>query len=179
MKDAIIVIDMVNDFVTGKFKNPNAQKTIPYFKDLLKLAHLHNIPVIYVSDAHLPQDPELKIWGEHCMQETWGAEIIPELTPQKQDYSLQKRTYCAFFETGLDSLLRELNVDNIILTGVVTNICIINSAAAAFFNGYNIIIPKETTAATEDALCNSSLDYMHANYNAKVISINELKKKWY
>nr|WP_321315972.1 isochorismatase family cysteine hydrolase [uncultured Ligilactobacillus sp.] len=178
MKDAVVVIDMVNDFVTGKFANPRAEKIIPDFKNLIDKAHEKNIPVIYVSDAHLPHDPELKIWGEHCMKGTWGAEVISDLSPQKQDYSLEKRTYCAFFQTGLDSLLRELGVKNIILGGVVTNICLINSAAAGFFNGYQVITSSAITDAINQDLRDQSLKYIQDNYNGEVISLDEIEKRW-
>lgn len=178
MKDAVIIIDMVNDFVTGKFANERAQKIIPATQQLITKAHEQNIPVIYCSDAHLPKDFELKIWGEHCMKGTWGAQIIPELTPQKQDYTLNKRTYCAFFQTGLDSLLRELKIENIILSGVVTNICVINSAAAGFFNGYNIIVPPETTDSTTAEATQASLDYMQHNYAANIMHLDDIYKRW-
>lgn len=61
MKDAVIIIDMVNDFVTGKFKNERAQKIIPATQQLINKAHANNVPVIYCSDAHLPKDFELSI----------------------------------------------------------------------------------------------------------------------
>lgn len=178
MKEAVIVIDMVNDFVTGKFKNEYAQQIIPATQQLLTAAHYHHVPVIYCCDAHLPHDFELKVWGEHCMDGTWGAQIIPELKPQSQDYVLKKRTYCAFFQTGLDSLLRELNVKNIILTGVVTNICVINSAAAGFFNGYHVIVPPETTASTTTDKTQSSLKYMQHNYATEITAVKDIIKQW-
>lgn len=178
MKDAVIIIDMVNDFVTGKFKNERAQKIIPATQQLINKAHANNVPVIYCSDAHLPKDFELSIWGEHCMKGTWGAQVVPELSPQKQDYTLHKRTYCAFFQTGLDSLLRELQVENIILSGVVTNICVINSAAAGFFNGYHVIVPPETTDSTTAEATQASLDYMQHNYAAQIMPLTDVFQCW-
>lgn len=178
MKDAVLVIDMVNDFVTGKFKNERAQKIIPAFQKLIAAAHEHNVPVIYCSDAHLPNDYELNIWGEHCMEGTWGAQVVPELAPQKGDFSLHKRTYCAFFQTGLDSLLRELKVENIILTGVVTDICVLNTAAAGFFNGYHEIVPPETTEPLKPETKQDNLNYMHDNYQAEIMALDKVIDRW-
>ena len=169
---------MVNDFVTGKFKNERAQKIIPEFQKLIEEAHQHGVPVIYCSDSHLPADFELKIWGEHCMKGTWGSQIVPELAPQKDDFSLSKRTYCAFFETGLDSLLRELKVDNIILTGVVTDICVLNTAAAGFFHGYHEIVPPETTEPLNPETKQRNLEYMHNNYQAKIMALDKVIDRW-
>ena len=178
MKDAVLIIDMVNDFVTGKFKNERAQKIVPAIQKLIEAAHEHNVPVIYCSDSHLPADFELKIWGEHCMKNTWGAQIIPELTPQKDDFSLCKRTYCAFFQTGLDSLLRELKIENIILTGVVTDICVTNTAAAGFFNGYQEIVPPETTEPLKAETKQRDLDYMQNNYHADIMPLDKVIERW-
>lgn len=177
-KEAFVIVDMVNDFVTGKFKNPRAEKIIPNVQQLLAVAHQQNIPVIYCSDSHLPVDHELEVWGEHCMQGTWGAEIIPQLTPQEHDYTLTKHTYCAFFETGLNTLLRELDVDTIVLAGVVTNICIVHTAAAGFFNDYQVIVPPETTDAVNEQLYKTTLDYMKETYHVALTSIKEVAQQW-
>nr|MDO8134922.1 isochorismatase family protein [Candidatus Njordarchaeum guaymaensis] len=68
MKPAVIVIDMINDFVTGVFKSERAKKIIPNIKALLDHARKQKIPVIYVTDAHLPNaDPEFDVWGSHAV----------------------------------------------------------------------------------------------------------------
>lgn len=174
MQPAILVIDMTNDFLTGKLRNDRALKTIEPIKDLVSRARKQSVPVIYVSDAHYSADHELIIWGNHSMKGTWGGQITKELTPQVGDYSLEKRTYSAFFETGLDSLLRELNVDNLILTGVVTNICIQHSAADACLRGYEITVPTETTEALNDKDYKHALNYIKTMYGAKIVSSTEL-----
>lgn len=177
-KSAVIVVDMVNDFVTGKFKNPRAEKIIPNIQKLIDQAHQNEVPVIYCSDSHRKEDNELKVWGEHCMAGTWGAEVIPELAPQERDYTLTKHTYCTFFETGLDELLRELKVDTIIVTGVVTNICIVNTAAAGFFNNYNVVVPTDTTDAVNEELYQTALTYMKDMYDVELTSVEEVSKQW-
>lgn len=174
MKSAVLVIDMTNDFLTGVLKNERALKTIQPINDLVNRARERDIPVIYISDAHYSIDHELKIWGNHSMKGTWGGQITTELTPQAGDYSLAKRTYSAFFETGLDSLLRDLNVDNLILTGVVTNICIQHSAADAYLRGYSITVPSETTEALTDKDYEQALNYLRTMYGAEVISVTEV-----
>ena len=85
-KFAVIVVDMLNDFVTGSLGCDRARAIIPALQELLKEARAHQIPVIYANDSHLKGiDRELKLWGDHAIRGTQGAEVIPELKPQEQD----------------------------------------------------------------------------------------------
>jgi len=176
--EALIVIDMLNDFVTGKLKTERAQRIIPHIKQLTQTARNKEIPVIYSNDAHLPVDFELKKWGDHAMKGTKGAEVIPELKPAKSDYLLEKRTYSGFFETGLDLLLRKLKVDTIVLTGLHANICLRHTAADGFFRGYKIIVPKDATEALSQQEYQQGLEYLRKVYDARIIETNEIIKRW-
>jgi nicotinamidase-related amidase len=176
--EALIVIDMLNDFVTGKLKTERAQRIIPHIKQLIQTARNKKIPVIYSNDAHLIVDFELKKWGGHAMKGTKGAEVIPELEPAKSDYLLEKRTYSGFFETGLDLLLRKLKVNTIILTGLHANICLRHTAADGFFRGYKIIVPKDATEALSQQEYQQGLEYLRKVYDAEITETNEIIKRW-
>lgn len=180
VKTAVVVTDMINDFVTGVFKNKRAEKIIPKVKQLLNFAHENKIPVIYVNDAHLPNvDTEFNAWPQHAVTGTWGAQVVDELKPKKEDFVLQKRRYSAFQGTGLDQLLRELKVDTLILTGVVTDICIQHTAADAFFRGYKIIIPEDCVEAVDEQTQKTALAYSRRVYRSEITRVNELmKRKW-
>ncbi|MEM2385443.1 MAG: isochorismatase family protein, partial [Candidatus Bathyarchaeia archaeon] len=67
---AVIVIDMLNDFVTGDLKCERAQHIIPNLKRLLEAAREHKVPVIYCNDAHYPSDFEVHRWGLHAVKGT-------------------------------------------------------------------------------------------------------------
>jgi len=180
LKAAVVVIDMINDFVGGVFKSDRAAKIIPNIKALLDYARNQKVPIIYATDAHLPNvDPEFDIWGSHAVAGTWGAEIVDELKPKKGDFRVFKRKYSAFQGTDLDQLLRELKVDEVILTGVVTDICIQHTAADAFFRGYRIIVPKDCVEAVDQPTQDTSLKYLRKAYGPEITSSKELmKKKW-
>ena len=106
---AIIIIDMLNDFVTGKLEAKRAKHIIPNLKRLVEAARKNKVPVIYSNDAHYPQDVEVtRKWGKHAIKGTKGAEVIPELKPAEKDYVVEKRTYSSFYETGLDPLVEKL-----------------------------------------------------------------------
>ncbi|MCP8308561.1 MAG: cysteine hydrolase [archaeon] len=178
MPEAILVIDMAKDFVYGKLKCDRAKRIIPNMKRLLESAREKSKPVIYVTDTHLPVDREMTLWGEHSMKGEEGAQIIDELKPDKKDYMIEKRTYSAFYETGLDPLLRDLKVDTVVITGLHTNICDRHTAADAFFRGYKIIVPEDCVDAFTEKDHLEGLDYIKKIYGAEITNSKELMKKW-
>jgi len=170
---------MLNDFVTGGLKCERCAHIIPNLKKLVIAAHKQGVPVIYSNDAHLPVDEEVvERWGKHAIKGTEGAEVIPELRPQKTDYIVEKRTYSGFHETGLDMLLRSLyhgeGVKTVILTGLHTNICVRHTAADAFFRGYKIIIAKDGVEAFTKEDQEQGLEYLKNIYNAKIKTVDEI-----
>jgi nicotinamidase-related amidase len=179
----VIIIDMLNDFVTGDLKCERAKHMIPNLKKLIEVARKHNIPVIYSNDAHYPQDSEVvQKWGKHAIKGTKGAEVIPEIKPTAKDYIVEKRTYSGFYETGLDPLLRSLyngeGVKSVILGGLHTNICVRHTAADAFFRGYKIIIAEDGVEAFTQEDHEQGLKYLENVYNAKRMTVNEITKKF-
>jgi nicotinamidase-related amidase len=174
LRPAIIVIDMAKDFVYGKLKCERAQRIIPNLKKLVEEARKLGVPVIYVNDAHLPVDPEIKLWGEHAMKGSEGMQVIDEIAPREGDYVLEKRVYSAFYETGLDLLLRSLGVDTVILTGLHTNICVRHTAADAFFRGYKIVVPSDAVEAFTEKDHVEGLEYLKRVYGAEITTVDKL-----
>ncbi|MEM3673114.1 MAG: isochorismatase family cysteine hydrolase [Candidatus Bathyarchaeia archaeon] len=176
---AVIIIDMLRDFVTGELKCERAQRIVPNLKRLIETARKNNVPVIYSNDAHYPQDFEVvHKWGKHAIKGTKGAEVIPELEPSAKDYIVEKRVYSGFFETGLDPLLRSLyngeGVKTVILCGIHTHICVRHTAADAFFRGYKIIIAKDGVEAFTQEEHEQGLKYLQDFYNAKLMTVDEI-----
>lgn len=175
----VIIVDMLNDFVTGELKCERIKHIIPNLKRLVAAAHKSNVPVIYSNDAHYPQDSEVvQKWGNHAMKGTKGAEVIPELKPSAKDYIVEKRTYSGFYETGMDQLLRDLFKGNgektVILAGVHTHICIRHLSADAFFRGYRIIIAKDGVEAFSQEDHEYGLKYLQEVYNARLMTTDEI-----
>ena len=180
-RSAIIVIDMLNDFVTGDLKSERAQAIVPKIKQLVEAARKHGIPVIYSNDAHYEADPEVVYrWGKHAIKGTKGAEVVPELKPQKKDFIVEKRTYSGFYETGLEPLLRSFykgeGSRTVILTGLHTNICVRHTAADAFFRDYKIIVAKDGVEAFTPKEHREGLKYLEYAYKAEIKTINEIMK---
>lgn len=176
--EAVIVIDMLNDFVTGKLRCERADHIIPNLQKFLAEARKKGVYVVYSSDAHLKEDSELRVWGEHAMKGTKGAEVIPDLRPEPTDYLFEKRTYSAFFETGLDQLLRSLAVTKLYITGLHTNICDRHTSADAFFRGYDLVILRDGVEAFDEKTHTEGLDYLRTNYKAEINTVEEVIESW-
>jgi nicotinamidase-related amidase len=178
MRPAVLVIDMIWDFVYGKLGFENARKIVPQIAGLLNSARGKGIPVIYVCDSHLPDDPEISLWGEHAMAGSPGSRVIPDLVPGPGEILIEKRTYSAFYGTNLDDVLRRLGVRRVILTGVTTNICVLHTAADAFFRGYKVTVPPECTAAFDGETHLKALETMKSLYGAEIRGSSEITREW-
>jgi nicotinamidase-related amidase len=174
-RPALLVVDMVNDFVTGVFGNPRSQAMVPRLATLIAQMRAIDVPVIYCSDSHLAGiDVELTIHADHAIRGTWGAEIVPELVPGPGDYALTKRRYSAFFGTELEALLRELGIDTVVLTGVATNGCVRHTAADAFFHGFKIVVAVDCVESRDEESQRLGLVQMERSYGARLVPSAEL-----
>jgi nicotinamidase-related amidase len=178
-KFAILVCDMLNDFLNGTLKCERARRIVPKIKTLLEEARKKKIPIFFCIDEHLPTDHyELKLWGPHAMKGSHGAKIIDELTPVASDYVIPKRRYSAFDGTELDKALKEAydekGADTIIITGVTTNICDTHTAYDAFIRGFDIIIPEDAVEAFTEEDHISGLKYLKQIYGAKIERIQDI-----
>ena len=175
----VIIVDMLNDFVTGDLKTERAATIVPNLKKLVEEAREHSVPVIYSNDAHYKHDFEVvRKWGDHAIKDTPGAQVIPELAPREDSFIVEKRVYSGFYETGLGPLLRSLyggkGVDTVILGGLHTHICIRHTSADAFFRGYRIVIASDGVEAFSQRDHEDGLRYLKDVYNAEVKTVSEI-----
>lgn len=170
---ALVIVDMLEDFVHGALANPRAREIVPPLALLLEHAREHDWVVVFANDAHRPGDPELHVWGEHAMAGTAGARVIDELRPQPGPLELvvQKRNYGAFDDTELDARLGALGVDEVVLAGQHTHICIRHTAYGAFTRGYAVTVPRDAVCAFAGVDEGAALDYLRAVYGAAVTTV--------
>jgi ureidoacrylate peracid hydrolase len=165
-RSAVLVIDMLNDFLEPEGAMPllEGRRLYEPIGRLVKSARESRTPVIWVCDEHLPTDREFEKRSVHCLQGSWGAEIVSELEPDVSELRIPKTRYSGFFETDLDRRLRQQGIDHIILTGVVTNICVRSTAHDAFFRDYRVTVPVECVAATSEREQESTLYDLDTHY---------------
>lgn len=179
---AILVNDMLNDFIHGKLKCDRAAQIIPKIKLLLEKARQKDIPIFYCNDEHLRIDTyELKLWGPHAMKDSDGAKVIDELRPSANDYIVPKRRYSSFDGTSLDSSLGETyngkGADTIIMTGVHTHICVKHTVYDAFVRGYDLIVAEDGVEAFTGDDHVAGLKYMRLNYGAKIEKVSDILER--
>ncbi len=147
-KDVLLIIDMLNDFVQpgAPLEVPGARDIVNNIQRKIDEARNENHTIIYLCDAHAPNDPEFKVWPKHAVRESKGAQIISELKPQPKDLIVSKTTYSGFHQTTLEKELQKLKPDQITATGVCTEICVLYTVVDAFMRGYNVNVPKNCVA---------------------------------
>jgi nicotinamidase-related amidase len=169
---AVLVNDMLNDFIHGSLRSERASFIIPQIRLLLNIAKKNKIPVFYCNDEHLANDPELKLWGYHAMKGTDGAKVIKELEPSFDDHIIPKRTYGSFDGTDLEALLKSTynrkGANTLVITGIHTHICVKHTVYGAFIRGYKIIIPKDGVNAFTEKDHRRGLEYIRNNYGASI-----------
>ena len=174
-RSAVLVIDMLNDFLEPEGAMPllEGRRLYEPIRRLLQAARESGSRVIWVCDEHLPGDREFEKRSVHCLRGSWGAEIVAELEPDGEELRIPKTRYSGFFETDLDQRLRELGIDHLILTGVVTNICVRSTAHDAFFRDYQVTVPVACVAATSEREQESTLYDLDTHY-ATVAGLEEV-----
>ncbi len=148
-KTAIIVIDMLNDFVRdeGSLIVKEAAGLIPNIKRELTAVRGKGWKVIYLTDSHRRDDPEFKMWPPHAVTGSWGQQVIDELKPEPDDYIIPKRRYSGFRHTQLGLVLRELDIRKVVITGVLTNICVLFTAVEAKDLAYEVVVLRDCVAS--------------------------------
>ncbi len=170
---ALLVVDMIHDFVDGRFGSEGARKIVPTVKKLIEKFRKEGI-VVYLKDSHSPGDPELNVWGEHAISGTWGSEIVEEITPKEEDVVIEKSTFDGFLFTPLEDILHERNVDEVFICGVATNICVQHTAFGAFVRGFKVNVVEDACSGTTEEEHIYSLRYMEKVYGAKIVRSDEL-----
>jgi len=152
-KEALIIIDMLNDFVRegAPLEVPDTRIVLPVIKKEIEAARAKGNPVIYVCDAHEGDDREFSKfgWPVHAVDGTRGAEIADEIKPETNDIVIKKTTYSSFYNTTFDDTLKKLGVNYIILTGCVTHICILFAAAEAVLRDYKVTVVERGVAGLD------------------------------
>jgi len=171
VKTALLVVDMQNDFIYLKdspaYVLP-AKKIIPKIVKLLTTCRKKKIPIIYAITAHKKDRSKWALLDKkynraYCIENTPGAEIVPEINPQKIEYIVRKRRYSAFYKTGLDRLLKRLKVKRLIVCGVTTSCCVSSTVRDAYFRDYEVVVVSDAVSATHRDLHRAALKYFSEN----------------
>lgn len=170
-RTAVLVIDMQNDFVSGRLACNRARRVVEPIRTLLTRTRLAGCDILYICDCHENGDSELEFWAEHAMAGSDGAEIIPELCPEGNDSIFQKSSFNAFSNESLNLFLRRRGIQRLIVTGLHTTICVTETVMCAYYLGYDIIVPRECVESPSESEQQVGLKQLQKNYNAAILSL--------
>lgn len=169
---ALLIIDMLNDFVKpdgALYCGKKAEEIISEIAKLKKEFKEQGYPVIYLCDAHEPEDEEFSAFPPHCIKGTKGAQVVEELSPDSTDLVIYKTRFSGFYRTNLEAILRSLGIKELYLTGVCTSICVMDTAADAFYRGFKIKVPIKAVADFDEEFHNFALKRLKKIYQADLI----------
>ena len=161
-------------------------------RPVLAAAREAGIPVVYLKMQHAPDLSDVgpidgPHWIKHSrarvgaevtapdgsesrilVRDTWNTEILDELAPEPGDRIVSKHRYSGFFETELDSVLRELDATFLLVTGCTTSICVESTVRDAMFRDYSCIVLEDCTAEPIGA------GLARTNHEASLLTIETL-----
>ncbi|RLF42138.1 MAG: isochorismatase [Thermoplasmata archaeon] len=162
-KSALLILDMQRYFLDPKSHAfiPSAPIILPRIKMLAKLFEDRNLPVF--TTRHLNSDDNAKL------MKTWWRDMIREDNPMSEiisDFSsytmIVKHQYDAFYNTSLEENLKERKVEQIVVTGVMTHLCVESTIRSAFIRGFTVFLPIDGTATySKDFHLSSILNLSH------------------
>ena len=152
-RTAVVVVDMINEFCKpgGKMVLPGYEALVPPQLAVIEAARASGAIVVWVHDSHrrnLRRDREWLKRTPHAEEGTWATQVIDDLGARDDEIHVVKHRYSSFFQTDLDVTLKDMLVDQLVVFGVVTNICVRSTVHDAFFNGYEVVVPRDCCAAT-------------------------------
>jgi nicotinamidase/pyrazinamidase len=165
---ALIVVDVQNDFADpkGSLYVRDGERVVPVINEQVEEAKAAGALVVYTQDWHPESTPHFQkdggIWPVHCVRETWGAELHPDL--QVAGESVKKGTggedgYSAFSvrdprtaetaSTQLEAMLRERSVEAVTVCGLATDYCVVETVLDARRLGFEAEVLSKAIRAVE------------------------------
>jgi ureidoacrylate peracid hydrolase len=197
-RTAMIVVDMQNDFVAlgAPMETPAARAMVPKLVDALKTCRAAGVRVIYTAHVHRRDGCDMGLFDdmhppiamrEALVDGTPGVDIYPDLRPAPGEHVIKKHRYSGFFGTDLDIILREWDIDTVIISGTTTENCCHATARDAMFRNYRVVFLSDATATYDypdrgfGALANGDVHHatlvILAASTAHVMSVADLRAR--
>lgn len=146
---ALLVLDMQNYFLieSSHAYVPSAKSILENINQLINYFDNNNLPIIFTkhSNNEINAKQMSRRW-RNLMPECGIFNNIYNCLKVNNHLIIEKHQYDAFYETELLNNLKELNVEQVIVTGVLTNLCVETTARSAFVRGFDAVVPIDATA---------------------------------
>ncbi len=169
---ALLVIDMLKDFMDPSgalYCGDEARRIIPFVQRKIDEFHERGDLVVFLRDAHQPDDLEFRIFGKHAVKGSEGGRIIDELPVGAGDPVIDKTRYSAFYNTDLDRVLGERRPGEVHVTGVCTSICVMDTVGDLRNRDYPVVVYEEGVADFDPEAHVFALKRMAKIYGAQVV----------
>src|SRR5262245_23507021 len=193
-RTALVVVDMQRGFLDPgeAMEVPPARDIVPVIRRLVDVFRAKRLPVVFTEFVYAESAPVLigRLHPEHqpaapgaprgfglpsssCLEGTPSAETVPGLAPRAGEVVVKKRGYDAFAGTSLDSTLRARNVTSLVVTGTMTDICVLATVTAALHREYRVTVVEDGVATLWPEIQRASLDIIARAYG-RVVSAKEV-----
>jgi nicotinamidase-related amidase len=148
---ALLIVDVINDLDFPEAKQllrfvPAMSRKLAQLKARAKAA---GVPVIYVNDNFGRWRSDLRKLVEHC-RNGHARELVDTLRPDDDDYFVLKPKHSGFFSSTLETLLRYLEAQRLVITGIAGNFCVLFTANDAYMRDYELLVPADCTISNTE-----------------------------
>jgi len=193
-RTALLVVDMQRAFVEPgqAMEVPPAREVVPRIQELVGIFREKRLPVVFTEFTYSPAAPLLvgELHPEHrpaapgaptgfgrpsssCLEGEDNARVIPELAPRADELVVRKHYYDGFNGTVLDGALRARGVRTLVVTGTMTDICVLGTVIGGFNREYRLIVVEDAVATLWPEIQRATLDIIGRAY-ARVRSAKEV-----
>ena len=175
MSSALVVIDMLNtyDFEDADALAVSAEKAVPNIAKLLARAADEDVPVIYVNDNYGDWNSSADELVQRGLEGNRPDLVEPVRPPEGVSFVIKAR-HSIFYGTPLEYLLRQRDIDRLVMTGQVTEQCVLYSALDAYVRHVDVAIPTDAVAHIHEDLGEAALRMMEVNMSADTTSSADL-----
>jgi nicotinamidase-related amidase len=170
-RQVLLLVDVINDMVFPGSSALVAQ-AVPMARKLARLkarAKGRGVPCVYCNDNFGRWRSDFRSLVAHCVRDDVpGRPVASLLQPDDDDYFILKPRHSAFFATPLELLLRDLEADTLVITGIAGNICVLFSANDAYIRGYRVVVPPDCVASNTRADTRRAIEQMQTVLRADV-----------
>jgi nicotinamidase-related amidase len=174
---------MQNGFVAegATYETPGARTMLPNLERIIGFGRQHRLPIVWTQSDHSAPFSGIMLKKFPTIREDkylWKGEPSFDLydkmlLPVEGEYRVVKHKYDAFFETDLDSILRNLSIKTLIIVGTATNVCCESTARSGFFRDYQIAFPSDCNATFDEGMHQASLKTIDMFFG-RVMTTDEL-----
>ena len=170
MKSAVIVIDMLNRYEHEDAEPlvESVRKMVPHLSSLIADARERHLPVVYVNDNYQDWTAGRRELVANAL-EGRAPELVEPIVPPDDAPFVVKARHSIFYGTQLEYMLRHLGIERLVLTGQVTEQCVLYSALDGYVRHFEVVVAPDALAHIDADLARAALRMMESNMRAHVI----------